>query len=43
MTGITDAFVDACDLRPEQVQVFIAEFGGEDWAKAGRLAIDAED
>ena len=43
VAGITDAFVDAYELRPEQVQVFIAEFGAEDWAKAGRLAVDSED
>jgi len=43
VTGITQAFVDAYDLRPEAVQVFIAEFDGEHWAKAGKLAVDAED
>ena len=42
VAGITQAFVDAYDLRPEQVQVFIAEFDGENWAKAGRLAADSE-
>ncbi len=42
VAGITDAFVDAYDLRPEQVQVFIAEFDGEQWAKAGTLAVDSE-
>ena len=43
VTGITQAFVDAYDLRPEAVQVFIAEFDGEHWAKAGKLGVDAED
>ena len=43
VTGITQAFVDAYDLRPDAVQVFIAEFDGEHWAKAGKLAADAED
>jgi 4-oxalocrotonate tautomerase len=37
---ITDAFVDAYDLRPEQVQIFIHEIDGEGWAKGGRLAVD---
>jgi len=43
VTGITQAFVDASHLRPEAVQVLIAEFDVEHWAKAGRLAVDAED
>ena len=43
VTGITHAFVDAYDVRPEQVQVFIAEFDSENWAKAGKLAADADD
>ena len=42
VAGITEAFVAAYDVRPEQVQVFIAEFGGENWAKGGGLAVDGE-
>jgi 4-oxalocrotonate tautomerase len=42
VAGITQAFVDAYGVRGEQVQVFIAEFDHEHWAKAGRLAVDAE-
>ncbi len=38
--GITQAFVDAYDVKPEHVQVFIAEFDHEHWAKAGVLAVD---
>ena len=38
--GITQAFVDAYELRPEQVQVFIHEVDHENWAKGGRLAVD---
>ena len=38
--GITQAFVDAYDVGPEAVQVFIHEVGHEDWAKGGRLAVD---
>lgn len=41
VAGITQAFVDAYDVRPEQVQVFIAEFDHEHWAKGGALAVDA--
>ncbi len=40
VAGITRAFVEAYDVTPQQVQVFIAEFGAEDWAKEGRLAVD---
>jgi 4-oxalocrotonate tautomerase len=40
VAAITDAFVDAYGLRPEQVQVFIHEVGDENWAKAGSLAAD---
>jgi len=36
VAGITQAFVDAYDARPEHVQVFIHE----NWAKAGKLAAD---
>jgi 4-oxalocrotonate tautomerase len=42
VAGITQAFVDAYDVRGDQVQVFIAEFDHEHWAKAGRLAADAQ-
>jgi 4-oxalocrotonate tautomerase len=42
VAGITQAFVDAYGLRPDQVQVFIHEVGHENWAKAGKLAVDAD-
>ena len=38
--GITQAFVDAYEIAPDAVQVFIHEVGHEDWAKGGRLAVD---
>ena len=38
VAGITNAFVDAYDVTPQQVQVFIAEFSAEHWAKAGKLS-----
>ena len=41
VAGITQAFVDAYGVRDEHVQVFIAEFDHEHWAKAGVLAADA--
>jgi 4-oxalocrotonate tautomerase len=41
VAGITQVFVDAYEVRPEQVQVFIAEFDDENWARAGKLAADA--
>ena len=40
VAGITQAFVDAYDIPPEQVQVFIHEVDHENWAKAGKLAAD---
>ncbi len=40
VAGITQAFVDAYDVPPESVQVFIHEVDHEHWAKGGRLAID---
>ena len=40
VAGITQAFVDAYGVRPEQVQVFVAEFDHEHWAKGGVLAAD---
>ena len=40
VAGITEAFVDAYDVHPEHVQIFIAEFEHDNWAKAGRLAAD---
>ncbi len=40
VAGITRAFVDAYEIRPEQVQVFLHEFDDEHWAKAGQLAAD---
>jgi 4-oxalocrotonate tautomerase len=39
--GITRAFVDAYNVPPEHVQVFIHEVDHEHWAKGGRLAVDA--
>jgi 4-oxalocrotonate tautomerase len=42
VAGITQAFVDAYAVRPEQVQVFIHEVDHENWAKGGKLAVDAE-
>jgi 4-oxalocrotonate tautomerase len=42
VAGITQAFVDAYGVRPEQVQVFIHEVDHESWAKGGKLAVDAE-
>ena len=38
--GITQAFVDAYGVTPEQVQVFIQEVDHENWAKGGTLAAD---
>ena len=38
--GITQAFVDAYAVKPEHVQVFIAEFDHEHWSKGGVLAVD---
>jgi 4-oxalocrotonate tautomerase len=40
VAGITKAFVDAYDVRPEAVQVFIHEVDHENWSKAGKLAVD---
>ena len=40
VAGITQAFVDAYDVPPEAVQVFIHEVDHENWAKAGKLAAD---
>ncbi len=40
VAGITRAFVDAYEIRPEQVQVFLHEFDDEHWARAGQLAAD---
>jgi 4-oxalocrotonate tautomerase len=41
VAGITQAFVDAYDIPPEHVQVFIHEVDHENWAKAGKLAADS--
>lgn len=38
--AITQAFIDAYGVSPESVQVFIHEVDHENWAKAGKLAID---
>ena len=40
VAGITEAFVEAYGVSPEQVQVFIHEVHHENWAKAGKLAAD---
>jgi len=40
VAGITQAFVDAYGVRPDQVQVFIHEVDHENWAKGGTLAVD---
>ena len=40
VAGITQAFVDAYEVKPESVQVFIHEVDHENWAKAGKLAAD---
>ena len=40
VAGITQVFVDAYGVRPEQVQVFIHDVGHEHWAKGGVLAAD---
>ena len=40
--GITRAFVDAYEIPPEHVQVFIHEVDHENWAKGGQLAVDFE-
>jgi 4-oxalocrotonate tautomerase len=40
VAAVTQAFVDAYEIPPEAVQVFIHEVGHEDWAKAGKLAVD---
>jgi 4-oxalocrotonate tautomerase len=42
VAGLTQAFVDAYEIRPEQVQVFILETDHENWAKGGRLAADGQ-
>ncbi|HEX8741499.1 MAG TPA: tautomerase family protein [Thermoleophilaceae bacterium] len=42
VAGIAQEFVDAYDVRPEQVQVFIHEVDDSNWAKGGELAVDAE-
>jgi 4-oxalocrotonate tautomerase len=34
VVGITQAFVDAYDVRADQVQVFIAEFDHEHWGES---------
>ena len=40
VAGITQAFVDAYGVTPEQVQVFVQEVDHENWAKGGQLAVD---
>lgn len=40
VAAITQAFVDAYEISPDQVQVFIQEVGHDNWAKGGKLATD---
>jgi 4-oxalocrotonate tautomerase len=40
VAGITEAFVEAYGVSPEHVQVFIHEVDHQNWAKAGKLAVD---
>ena len=40
VAGITQAFIDAYEVSPDHVQVYIHEVDDENWAKAGKLAID---
>ncbi len=40
VAGITQAFVDAYGVSPDHVQVFIHEVDHQNWAKAGKLAVD---
>ena len=40
VAGITQAFVEAYGIPPEHVQVFIADYDHEHWAKGGTLAVD---
>ena len=40
VAGITQAFIDAYEVAPEHVQVYIHEVDDENWAKAGKLATD---
>jgi len=40
VAGITQAFVEAYGTPPEHVQVFIADYDHEHWAKGGTLAVD---
>ena len=40
VAGITEAFIEAYDVSPEHVQVYIHEVSDENWAKAGKLAVD---
>ena len=40
VAGITQAFIDAYDVSPEHVQVYIHEVDDENWAKSGKLATD---
>jgi 4-oxalocrotonate tautomerase len=40
VAGITQAFIDAYEVSPEHVQVYIHEVDDENWAKAGKLAAD---
>lgn len=40
VAGITEAFVEAYGVSPDHVQVFIHEVDHQNWAKAGKLAVD---
>ena len=41
VSRITEAFVDAYAVTPEQVQVFIHEVSDDNWGKAGKLGPSA--
>jgi 4-oxalocrotonate tautomerase len=42
VASITQAFVDAYEVLPENVEVFIYEVDGEHLARGGQLMIDAQ-
>ena len=41
--AITDAMVEHADASPEALHVAIQEYGREDWARGGVLAVDMEE
>jgi phenylpyruvate tautomerase PptA (4-oxalocrotonate tautomerase family) len=40
--AVTTAIAEAYDVQPEQIQVYFHEFGGDRWARGGRLAGDRD-